>query len=183
VSPPGCRSAPVEWQQASFTVYHAKRTPNLGVKHIGAFKNERMATSLDNVDGICQFTALFREGLDASTYLLRLAGALAITERPKKASRYISDELETKLVCDSMHLCNICRERGVIIHHIIPIEEGGHSAEENLIVVCLNHHNEAHSNSNLSKKLRPEHLREYKRRHLLWVANRGYGIGLSEIVQ
>ncbi|PYX23403.1 MAG: hypothetical protein DMG82_11555 [Acidobacteria bacterium] len=72
-------------------------------------------------------------------------------EKPKKASRYIPEWLEIKLLCDSMHLCNVCRETGVIIHHIVPVEDGGPSDEGNLIVLCLNHHNAAHSKSILSK--------------------------------
>jgi 5-methylcytosine-specific restriction endonuclease McrA len=172
-----------EWRQASFTIYHATRSPNLGLKHVGAFKNERLNALLDNIDGVCQLAALFRENFDTEAYLMRVAGALALTEKPKKPSRHIPEQLETKLLCDSIHLCNICREKGVIIHHIVPIEEGGRSEEENLIVLCLNHHNDAHSNSNLSKRLRPGHLREYKTRHMAWVAIKGLGIGSTEIVQ
>ena len=168
-----------EWQQASVTVSHGTKSPNLALKHIGAYKNEQLTASFNNVSGICQITASFREGYDTSAYLLRLANALSLAEKPKKASRHIPEWLETKLLCDSMHLCNLCRETGVIIHHIVPIEEGGPSEEENLIVLCLNHHNQAHSKSILSRSLRAEHLREYKRRHFAWVAARGSGMPLE----
>jgi hypothetical protein len=164
-----------EWQQAASTIAHGRRSPNLGLKHIGAFRSEEVKVSCDNIGGICQLTALFREGFDSGSYLMRLAGALGLTEKPTKASRYVPEPLQTKLLCDSMHRCNVCREAGVIIHHIVRIEEGGRSEEENLMVLCLNHHNDAHSTSVLSKRLRPEHLLEYKRRHLLWVARRGSG--------
>ena len=148
----------------------------MGLKHPGAYRGEQLTAIFDNIDGICKLTASFREGCDARDYLLRLANTLNLTEKPKKASRYIPESLETKLLCDSMHLRNVCRETRVIIHHIIPIQESGPSEEENLIVLCLNHHNDAHSKSLLSKNLRPEHLREYKHRHLLWVAARGSGM-------
>jgi len=78
-----------------------------------------------------------------------------------------------------MHLCNVCKETGVIIHHIIPVEEGGPSEEENLVVLCLNHHHQAHSKSILARELRPEHLREYKRRHMAWVAAKGGTVTLG----
>jgi hypothetical protein len=39
--------------------------------------------------------------------------------------------------------------------------------------LCLNHHHHAHSKSPLAKNLRPEHLREYKRRHFEWVTLKG----------
>ncbi len=162
-----------EWENATLAVLHGKRTLNLGVKHIGAFRNEQLTATIDNANGICQLTALFREGFDTGAYLLRVAAALDLSDKRKKASRYIPESLETKLLCDSMHLCNVCRGTVVIIHHIVPVEEAGPSEEQNLILLCPNHHNDAHSKSNLSKALRPDHLREYKRRHLLWVANRG----------
>jgi hypothetical protein len=162
-----------DWQQATLAIAHGTRTRNLGLKHTGAYRDEELRIAFDNIGGICQLVARFREGVDTGAYLLRLAGALGLAEKPAKASRYISEPLQTKLLCDSMHRCNVCREAGVIIHHIISIEDGGRSEEDNLIVLCLNHHNDAHSNSNLSKRLRREHLLEYKRRHLLWVASRG----------
>jgi hypothetical protein len=169
-----------DWQQATLTITHGMRSRNLGLEHVRAFRNEEMTAWLDNVGGICQLTALFREGFDTGAYLMRLAIALSLTDKPAKASRYVPEPLQTKLLCDSMHRCGVCREAGVIIHHIVPIEEGGPSEEENLMVLCLNHHNEAHSSSNLSKRLRPEHLLEYKRRHILWVANRGRGTASTE---
>jgi hypothetical protein len=171
-----------EWQQAVVTVRHGTRTPNLGLKLIGAHQNEELSAAFDNLHGVCELTALFREGYDTRAYLLRLAAALSLAEKSKKASRYIPESLEIKLLCDSMHLCNVCREAGVIIHHIVPIEASGLSEEENLIVLCLNHHNGAHSKSTLAKNLRPEHLREYKRRHLLWVTGRGASTAALEIV-
>jgi hypothetical protein len=169
-----------QWREASVTILHGTKTPNLGLKHAGAYRNEQFSATFDNFEGMCQLKALFREAYDTRGYILRAAGALALAEKPIKSSRYIPEWLETKLLCDSMHLCNICRENGVIIHHIVPIEDGGPTKEENLIVLCLNHHNGAHSKSNLSKGLKPEHLGEYKRRHMLWVASKGSGMALAE---
>jgi hypothetical protein len=164
------------WRQAAITLSHGIKTANLGLKLVGAHRSEQLTASFDNIEGMCQIAPSFREGCDTQAYILRLANALSLSDKPKKASRYIPEPLETKLLCDSMHLCNVCRETGVIIHHIIPVEEGGRAEEANLVVLCLNHHHQAHSKSILARGLRPEHLREYKQRHLTWVAARGLSV-------
>jgi 5-methylcytosine-specific restriction endonuclease McrA len=164
------------WRQATITLSHGIKTTNVGLKLGGAHKGQRLTLSLDNEEGMCQIAASFQESCDTHAYILRLANALSLSAKPKKASRYIPEPLETKLLCDSMHLCNVCKESGVIIHHIIPVEEGGQAEEENLVVLCPNHHRQAHSKSILARDLRPEHLREYKHRHLKWVAARGASV-------
>ena len=169
------------WAQASITVYHGRKTRNLGLKLQGAHNGEQLTASFENENGIVQISALFRKGRDTDGYILRLANALNLSDKPKKASRHIPEALETKLLCDSMHLCNVCRETGVIIHHIVPVEDGGLAEEENLVVLCLNHHNQAHTKTILARTLRPEHLREYKRRHLAWVAAKGGTVALQPL--
>ena len=67
------------------------------------------------------------------------------------------------------------------IHHIKAVEEGGLTVEENLIVLCLKHHRMAHTKSDLSKKMTESHLREYKRRHLEWVASRARMISVRRM--
>src|SRR4029077_19016456 len=140
-------------------------TPNLGLRHIGAHLNELIEVTFDNELGSCSVKAHFRDETLTESLVKQLYEDLELSEKPKKSSRYIPEALETKLLCDSMHLCNVCRETGIIIHHIVPVEQGGGTVEDNLIVLCLNHHHHAHSKSSLAKNLRPEHLREYKKRH------------------
>jgi hypothetical protein len=159
-----------KWEQANLRVEHGRRTPNLGIRHIGAHLSEVLEATFEHGFGSCVLKAHFRDNEITESTLTRLYEELELSEKPKKASRYIPEALETQLLCDSMHLCNVCRESGIIIHHIVPVEHGGETTEGNLVVLCLNHHHHAHSRSSLAKNLRPQHLQEYKRRHLEWVA-------------
>ena len=109
-------------------------------------------------------------------FIARLVEELKLSTKPKKFSRDVPEWLETKLLCDSIHLCNVCHQEGVIIHHIKFVEEGGKTEEDNLIVLCLTHQRQAHSKSQLTRNLKPQHLREYKRRHLEWVAQQDFNL-------
>jgi HNH endonuclease len=171
-----------KWLNGWVMVQHGALTGNLKLQHIGAYKNELIRVAFDSETGICEMQARFRERTLSQEFLLRVAKDLELSEKPVKASRYIPEDLEIKLLCDSMHLCNVCREPGVIVHHVIPVEEGGPSNEENLIVLCPNHHNQAHSKTILVKTLRPQHLLEYKQRHLRWVLLRGSNMAIEQIV-
>jgi len=166
-------AASQDWKEAAVQVKHGRLTPGLGLHLLGAHLNELLEATFDNELGVCLIKAHFKDKETTESTLARLYGDLKLSEKPRKASRYIPAALETKLLCDSMHLCNVCRESGIIIHHIVPVEDGGETAEDNLVVLCLNHHHHAHSKSSLAKNLRPEHLREYKRRHLEWVTLKG----------
>jgi hypothetical protein len=75
----------------------------------------------------------------------------------------IPKDLAAKLLVESRKTCNICwKSREVQIHHITPIELGGDSSEDNLIVVCLNCHSAVHTRSSMSRNLPPPTLRLYK---------------------
>lgn len=75
----------------------------------------------------------------------------------------IPPELEAKLLVESRNTCNLCwKSREVQIHHIDPVEEGGDNSEENLIVVCLNCHSEAHTAKHMARNLKSQTLRLYK---------------------
>jgi hypothetical protein len=162
-----------DWKDATVLVEHGRWTPNIRLRLVGAHLNELLEATFDNERGVCLVKAHFKDTEITESTLKRLYEDLELSEKPKKASRYMPEALETKLLCDSMHLCNVCRESGIIIHHIVPVEQGGQTTEENLVVLCLNHHHHAHSKSPLAKNLRPEHLREYKRRHFEWVTLKG----------
>lgn len=77
----------------------------------------------------------------------------------------IPANLKDKLLVEANHACTICGRSPVQIHHI-----DGNSAkniEDNLIVLCLNHHDEAErgkTSKGLSSNLSPSALLEYKRR-------------------
>lgn len=83
----------------------------------------------------------------------------------------IPREIHNKLMYESNRCCCICKDSksGVIIHHIVPWEESFSHAEENLVVLCNNHHAEAHvgltqGTTLLTDKLTPVKLREMKKR-------------------
>lgn len=77
----------------------------------------------------------------------------------------IPAKLKDSLLVEANHVCTICGRSPVQIHHI----DGNPSknTEDNLIVLCLNHHDEAErgkTSKGLSSNLSPVALLEYKRR-------------------
>ena len=55
--------------------------------------------------------------------------------------------------------CIICRTQNVQCHHFIPRSQGGLGIKENLVMLCVKHHNAIHS-SNYTKELK-EHCKTY----------------------
>jgi hypothetical protein len=84
----------------------------------------------------------------------------------------LDEDVVFKLLHDSKRTCCICRdpERPIIIHHIEEYSTSHDNTESNLVVLCLEHHGEAHTKRQLSLTLTPEHIREHKRRWLNAVA-------------
>jgi hypothetical protein len=79
-------------------------------------------------------------------------------------------KLQHKLLYDAEYVCCVCQRGGCQIHHI----DGDHAnnVEDNLIVLCTAHHDEAHTKRELSKNLGPAALRDAKRKWLATVAER-----------
>lgn len=72
-------------------------------------------------------------------------------------------QLEAKLLVASRHTCCICwKSKEVQIHHIVPKELGGDDSEDNLIVICLNCHSEAHTRKDMARNLSPLTLKLYR---------------------
>jgi hypothetical protein len=161
-----------EWKRANVRMEHGIRAVN-GVDLLELYRGEFFEIAVDREEGSCEIQCRLRERPLTEAFVNQLIQGLGLSSKPKKFGRDIPESLQTSLLCDSMHLCNVCRQEGVIIHHISSVEDGGKTEEDNLIVVCLVHHRQAHSRSALTKNLNPEHLREYKRRHLSWVAQQG----------
>ena len=139
--------------------------------------------SLDRAEGTCEIQCRLRERRLTEELIARLIERLSLSAKPKKHSRDVPEWLERKLLCDSIHLCNVCRQDDVIIHHIVAVEDGGRTAEDNLIVLCLKHHGKCHSSAQFTRNIKPEDLREYKRRHLAWVAQQGRTAPLGRITE
>jgi hypothetical protein len=68
------------------------------------------------------------------------------------------------LLYKARQTCCVCRDntKSVIIHHINEWHESKDHSEDNLVVLCLNHHDEAHSKKTLSLNLSNAKLISYK---------------------
>ncbi|XVO86527.1 HNH endonuclease signature motif containing protein [Pseudomonas palleroniana] len=82
----------------------------------------------------------------------------------KKTRKPFSKKIENILLYKSARTCCVCRvpKRPVEIHHID--EDPSNNNEENLVVICANCHDEAHTIHKLSKNLTPERLRDTKKK-------------------
>jgi hypothetical protein len=70
----------------------------------------------------------------------------------------------TSLLFASRYQCCICRDssRPIIVHHIVEWAESRSHDADNLAVLCLQHHDEAHSRKTLSRNLDAGVLRDMK---------------------
>jgi len=66
---------------------------------------------------------------------------------------------------DSAFACCICkdRQRSVVIHHIRKFSESRDHSEGNLVAICVQHHDVAHTHSELSQNLTPARLLAFKK--------------------
>ena len=73
-----------------------------------------------------------------------------------------------KVLFESRYNCCVCRERsrGIIVHHIDAYSDSRSHAEDNLVVLCLNCHGEAHTKREIQQNLTPEKLRDFKKQWL-----------------
>lgn len=73
-------------------------------------------------------------------------------------------ETLTKVLFDNRFMCCVCRDskKSVIVHHIDEWAKSRSHNIENLAVLCLEHHDEAHSRKALSQNLDGKTIRELK---------------------
>lgn len=83
----------------------------------------------------------------------------------------IPSETMNKLLFESGWACCVCGKTsgGIIVHHIEKYSESHSHDEDNLVVLCLNHHGEAHTKRELGINLTPDRLRASKKLRLEWV--------------
>ena len=74
----------------------------------------------------------------------------------------VPKRLQQKLLYDSQYVCAVCQSDGCHIHHID--QDHSNNAEDNLIVLCVSHHNEAHTKRDHSKNLDSSALRDAKQK-------------------
>lgn len=69
-----------------------------------------------------------------------------------------------RLLYDNAYSCCVCRDRtlSIIVHHIEEWAKSRSHDPSNLAVLCLQHHDKAHSRSDLSQNLTPVSLRHAK---------------------
>jgi len=95
----------------------------------------------------------------------------------------IPPETLNKVLYESGMTCCMCRYenqgQGVIVHHIEEYSVSRNHAEDNLVVLCLNHHGDAHTKRELQQNLTPERLRDFKQRWLDWLNQPGNREALS----
>ncbi|MDB5269734.1 MAG: endonuclease [Hymenobacter sp.] len=80
----------------------------------------------------------------------------------------IPKETVIQLLYESKKTCCVCRDsnRSIIIHHIDEWNQSRSHEESNLVVLCLHHHDEAHTKKELSLNLTKDHLLKFKEK---WV--------------
>ena len=73
---------------------------------------------------------------------------------------HIPNTLKQKLLYESRYCCSICQKTGCQIHHID--QNHSNNNENNLIVLCPAHHDEAHTIRTMSNNLSASNLRHAK---------------------
>lgn len=149
------------------------------------------------------FDALFRRGFDSElakkiseTYTFSSLKTLPIKKLRKLGLDF--EQIKTldtstrppvpqatinSLIYDSKMICCICRKgnKAVIIHHIKPWEESKDHSEKNLVILCLEHHEQAHRISSLSQNLTSSNIRAAKKEWLKKVRVEDNNILLTKI--
>lgn len=76
----------------------------------------------------------------------------------------IPSDVLIKVLQKSKVVCCVCRDpsKSVVIHHIQEWHGSRDHSEDNLAVLCLDHHGEAHTKRELGRNLTPEVLRALK---------------------
>ena len=84
-----------------------------------------------------------------------------MSTRPK-----IPTNIEAQVLYNADHICSICHDTNlsVQIHHIDGNNKN--NKENNLMVLCLEHHNKANSKSTMSKSFTVKELKKYKKTFL-----------------
>ncbi|MEI6348179.1 MAG: HNH endonuclease signature motif containing protein [Bacteroidota bacterium] len=73
----------------------------------------------------------------------------------------IPNKIFNQVLHDSKYVCCICREKnkGIIIHHIDEWSVSHNHNYDNLAVLCTEHHDEAHTNRQMTIMLSPKRIR------------------------
>jgi len=79
-------------------------------------------------------------------------------------------------------LCNLGNKLPVIIHHIEPYEVSQNNEFDNLILLCLNHHDQVHTHSDITRdKFPPEILKSLREKRYKLVDKNRYELELNRL--
>lgn len=73
-----------------------------------------------------------------------------------------TDDLKAKIFSASRFACAVCQDRGMQIHHID--KDHSNNAFDNLVLLCMKHHDEAHTKRELSANLTADQLKRIRNR-------------------
>ena len=80
-----------------------------------------------------------------------------MANRPK-----VPEKLRQELLYESAFACVVCQARRVQIHHID--QNNKNNIPVNLVLLCHDHHDDAHATKSLSQNLTPARLKEFKKK-------------------
>lgn len=85
----------------------------------------------------------------------------------KESRPPIPNDTLVKLLHSSKRVCCICRDssKPIVVHHINEWNKSRSHDEDNLVVLCLEHHDSAHTKKELSKELTKKEIKKHKK---LW---------------
>ena len=78
-----------------------------------------------------------------------------------KKREKIPPKIESQLLLANRHACCVCQNPHIQIHHID--ENPNNNDLSNLAILCIEHHNFASMKGGMTKKLKPNEIKKYKR--------------------
>ena len=124
----------------------------------------RIAEILDAMElPVSTFKSTSNKTLE-SKFQLSLVDIRLVKSRIKR--KPIDKQILNKLLYNSAYICCCCQnpEYGFIVHHIEEYSNSQDNNYSNLVVLCPNHHDQAHKKSGLTFSLKPSQLKEAKLR-------------------
>lgn len=87
------------------------------------------------------------------------------TLRPNSRKKIPAQTL-LRLLYESKRICCICRnpDRPIVIHHIDEWNNSHDNSYDNLVVLCIEHHEEAHTTRRMARSLFPAEVRDAKKK-------------------
>src|ERR1051326_4130135 len=135
----------------------SSRTYNaLIARGIDSGLSQKLVSSHHSVSGLRQ---LSRQQLRKLGLNQRQAAAFVNSKRPP-----IDSQTVFELLHKCRRTCCVCRKpnQPFIIHHIIPWAESHSHDIENLVVLCLSCHSEAHTKREIAQNLTRDQLRHHR---------------------